>query len=209
MSQIKTKTYTFQEADPIGSQTLDVISNADKFNAWTYATILPFCKGRILEVGSGVGNISQFFLKDQRPIFLSDIRKGYCETLKETLGHSPSLEGVSCMDLVDPNFETRFQHLLGTFDTVFALNVIEHIEDDQLAIANCYKLLRSGGHLIILVPAYQWLYNGLDEALAHYKRYNKKSLRALFQTQALEVLHQQYFNFAGIFAWLISGKLSN
>ncbi|WP_052596653.1 bifunctional 2-polyprenyl-6-hydroxyphenol methylase/3-demethylubiquinol 3-O-methyltransferase UbiG [Aureispira sp. CCB-QB1] len=201
------KEIEFKEVDQVGGDTLDVISNANKFNRWTYDTIRPFCKGKILEIGSGVGNISQFFLEDGAPILLSDIRKGYCSELKHKFQAYPNLEGVELIDLVDPAFDEKFKNLLGTFDTLFSLNVVEHIYDDNLAIHNAKKLLKKGGRLIILVPSYQFLFNGLDKELDHYRRYNKKTLSALFDKNDLKIINKQYFNFMGIFAWFISGKL--
>lgn len=50
--------------DILGYSILKSISGADKFNRWMYETIKPFCKGRILEIGGGIGNISQYFLND-------------------------------------------------------------------------------------------------------------------------------------------------
>jgi len=54
------------------------------------------------------------------------------------------------------------------FASVYALNILEHIAEDREALENCYKLIRKGGNLVILVPAYKFIYNRLDEALAHY-----------------------------------------
>lgn len=196
----------FKENDKIGSYTLDVISDADKFNRWMYETIHPYCKGNILEIGSGLGNISQFFLKEGHSITLSDIRKGYCEQLEQNFRHYQNLKGIELINLVDSDFDQKFLHLFGTFDTIFALNVIEHIQNDELALKNCYKLLKKEGHLIVLVPSYQFLYNNLDVNLDHYKRYNKKNLAALFLQTNYTILAKQCFNFIGIFAWVISGK---
>lgn len=201
------KEIEFKEVDQIGEDTLDVISNADKFNRWTYETIRPFCKGNILEIGSGLGNISQFFLKEGSFILLSDIREGYCTELKQKFQSYSTLKGVELIDLVDPDFDEKFKHLFSSFDSIFSLNVVEHIYDDNLAIKNAKKLLQKQGHLIILVPSYQGLYNGLDKDLDHYRRYNKKTLSVLFEKNELNIIKKQYFNFMGIFAWMISGKL--
>lgn len=199
--------FNFKEIDTEGLDTLDAVAIADKFNHWMYQTILPYCKGNILEIGSGIGNISNFFLEDNAQITLSDIRDNYCEKLKDSFGHYPNLKGVLNMDLTDPDFETNHADLLGTFDTVFALNVVEHIKNDQLALRNCKKLLRRGGHVIILVPAYQWLYNRFDKELEHYRRYTKDHLTRLIADAQLLVKHSQYFNVAGMAGWFVSGKI--
>src|SRR6185295_819539 len=100
-----------------------------------------------------------------------------------------------------------YKHLMGTFETVFALNVVEHIENDMLAIRNCHKLLKKGGKLIILVPAFQSLYNGFDKELYHYRRYTKHTLNKLFKENSFHLVESKYFNALGILGWYVSGKL--
>lgn len=201
------RTFEFSEFDEVGEETLQAIGKADRFNHWMYETIRPWCRGEVLEIGSGAGNISKYFLQDNFCITLTDIRTNYCESLKNKFSKSPSLAAVIKTDLADPDFENRHTALLGTFDTVFALNVVEHIENDDLAIANSKKLLKSGGHLIILVPAYDGLYNKFDYGLGHYRRYTKSSLSTLFRNNNLNIIHRQYFNFAGILGWFVSANI--
>lgn len=201
------KEFKVKTIDQEGLETLEVVADADKFNAWMYHTILPFSKGNILEIGSGIGNISNYFLQNNFDISLSDLRDNYCQILKDNYGSYPNLKQVVKMDIIDPNFDENHKSLLGTFDTVYALNIVEHVKDDQLAIENCKKLLTKGGHLIILVPAYQALYNSFDTELEHYRRYTQKSLDQLFDINDITIIHRQYYNFVGIFGWWFSGNL--
>lgn len=195
------------ETDPSGLQTLQRLDLATRFNRWMFDTIQPWCKGHVLEVGSGIGNLSQFFLEKNFMLTASDLRDEYINILQDKFGKHQHLAGVRSIDLVAENFETRFHDLLQQFDTVVALNVVEHIKDDALAIANCKKMLKPGGHLVVLVPAYQALYNSFDKELDHYRRYNRKSLNKLFTSQSLEIVHARYFNAVGIFGWFINGSL--
>ena len=195
--------FNFKEIDAEGHQTLDVISKADKLNRWMYDTIRPYCVGNILEIGSGIGNISQFFIAENAQITLTDIRESYCTVLKEKFDGNQ----VMMLDLVDSNFDIKYAHLLGTFDTVFALNVVEHIQDDVLAMQNIKKLLKTGGKAVILVPAYQFLYNQFDVELEHFRRYTIKSLQRIFSASDFKILKSWHFNFIGIFGWYVSGKL--
>lgn len=196
--------FQFKEVDAEGWETLDVIAQADKFNRWMYETIKPFCQGKVLEIGSGIGNISMYFVKDKFEITLTDIRANYCELLKKNF---PMVENILQLDLTHPQFDSEYKDHLGRYDTVFAMNVAEHIENDELALNNCHKLLKSQGKCIILVPAYQSLYNRFDNELEHYRRYTKKTLNELFEKCNFEIIHSQYFNFIGIVGWYISGKL--
>jgi len=198
---------TIQE-DQYGEETLQVIGKAHQFNHWMYETIKPFCKGKILEVGSGIGNISRKFINDKYSIQLSDFNPVYCATLEKEFKDNPYFLGVDKIDLNDPNFDEKFKDLMGSFDTIFALNVVEHIPNDILAIQNCKKLLKKDGHLIILVPAYQFLYNDFDKSLGHVKRYTTKSLSRVFSSAQLNIIHKKYFNLIGILGWFWSGTLT-
>ena len=201
------KAFEFREIDQEGQDTLETIAKADRFNKWMFDSVLPFCSGNILEIGSGIGNISQFFLESGLKITLSDIRKNYCDSLKSRFGKAKTLEEVLLIDLTDPEFEKKYYKYYEAYHTVFALNVVEHIQDDKLALQNCRLLIKNGGNLIILVPAYQKLYNNFDKELGHYRRYTKNTLKSLFLKNGFEITHSQYFNLIGTLGWFVSGKL--
>lgn len=196
--------FSFPELDEVGIETLDAISFAPRFNRWMYETIKDYCSGEILEIGSGIGNISAHFIQEGASIHLSDIRDNYIDILKNTFGQSA--KSILKMDIAAPDFDTRYADLFESYDSIFALNVVEHIKDDALAIRNCRKLLKKGGQLTILVPAYQNLYNSFDTALEHYRRYTKKSLNNLF-TDGFEITKSRYFNAFGMLGWVVSGSI--
>ena len=193
--------------DEVGKKTLYAVGEANRFNKWMFETIIPFSDGKILEVGSGLGNISEFFLERNFQIRLTDLREDYLHLLQEKFGPRKNLLGVDQLDLAHPNFDKIYRKHLEQYDTVFALNVLEHIQDDQLAISNCKKLLKKSGILIILVPSYQKLYNKFDQGLGHFRRYNKTTLSNLFTVNDFNIIHSQYFNVSGIFGWYLSGNI--
>lgn len=193
--------------DPVGLHTLEVIAKADRFNRWIYDQFRDQLKGEVLEIGSGIGNISRLAIEDKHPVTLSDYNKEYCELLKEKFAGNESVNEVLQIDLLHPDFKTQFSSYKEKFDSIFLLNVIEHIQDDELAIANCRYLLKQEGHLIVLAPAYSWLYCRLDKELGHYKRYSLKSMSALLQKQNFVIESGVYFNFTGIAGWLLFGKI--
>jgi len=195
------------EDDPSGLETLSSISKATKFNKWMFDEIRPYCRGKILEVGSGIGNISQFFLKDGQTITLSDLRTAYCGYLSSNFSEYPNLASIAQIKLGTSDFEKVNAVYKEQFDTIYALNVIEHIENDADAINNCKFMLRKGGTLIVLVPAYDFLFSPLDVSLGHFRRYNSKRLQKLLGQPGLEILKINYFNFMGISAWFIASKL--
>jgi 2-polyprenyl-3-methyl-5-hydroxy-6-metoxy-1,4-benzoquinol methylase len=172
-----------------------------------FDTIRPYVKGRALEIGSGIGNISSFFVREGIPLTLSDLNIDYCRRLREKFQEEPMVENILRVDLADPGFDRRYPGLQSSFNTVFALNVVEHIENDGLALKNCGKLLTSNGHVIILVPAYPALYNIMDRELQHYRRYTQQSLKSLL-SRDFEIIKIMAFNMAGLFGWFFSGSLS-
>lgn len=189
--------------DAAGEETLETISGLRHFNRWMYETIRPHCHGRLLEVGSGIGNLSRCFLDEGHDLVMSDLRAPYVRRLRSEFPRSDVLS----IDLVHSRFSDVYAAHLGRFDTVFALNVLEHIADDVLALENCRKLVRRGGAVVMLVPAYEVLHNRLDAQLGHFRRYRRSTLEAAFSSAGLEVMSTQYFNAAATLGWFLTGAL--
>ena len=192
----------FKLVDAEGEETLRSIARADRFNAWMFEQVQPFAKGRILEIGSGIGNLSKFFVQAGHDITLSDVRTHYTEQLSHAFPHKKVIE----IDLVHPDFEDRYREHLRTYDLVFALNVLEHIFDDRLALRNMRSLLKPGGVMFVLVPAHPFLYNSFDHALKHHRRYTRQSFGDAHPS-GLTVMGTFYFNLMGIPGWFIVGGL--
>jgi SAM-dependent methyltransferase len=198
--------FQFKEHDAEGLETLKAIKDADAFNSWMYSQIAPFVESPVLEIGSGIGNISKCCLADGHSLTMTDIRSEYIDFLKDAF--SERTEDILQLDLVDEHFDQNYSNYIGRFKTVFALNVIEHIEDDNRAIQNATKLLCDGGKLIILVPAHAILYNKLDSNLFHFKRYGFRDLSKLMETSPLKLETIKGFNGLGIAAWVYGGLFS-
>lgn len=80
------------------------------------------------------------------------------------------------------------------FDLVCLLDVLEHVADDQAALARLARLLRPGGRMLVTVPAYGWLWSAHDEAHQHHRRYTATQLRARAAAAGLQPLRLGYFN---------------
>jgi len=195
------------EEDVTGKETLDLFAEAHRFNQWMFSALSPFCKNNILEIGSGIGNISKLLLENFNKVYLSDLREEYCDILRKKFSDDPHLQNVYPLDLGEPDLIHSHSMLIGRFDSVIASNVVEHVEDEKLAIRNCFDMLKPKGRLVVLVPAYASLYNGLDKELGHFRRYNRNGLTCLLKSEGFSVLHTQYFNAAGILGWWFSGSV--
>ena len=172
-----------------------------------YSEIKPYLKGEILEIGSGIGNISRFIIEDGYSITLSDYNPDYCNLLKTLFGNTSNVKGILSIDLLHPDFENHYADLRERFDSIILLNVIEHIADDKKAVKNCKYLLKAKGHLIVLAPAYQWLYCKFDKELGHFRRYALKRMSALLETEDFGTIQKRHFNLAAIPGWFVSGKI--
>lgn len=199
---METAKFKYQDVDTVGLETLNAIAEAPNLNRWMYETIRPFCKGKILEVGSGTGNISEYFLKDDYLITLSDLRQNYCDIVSEKFRDYENLGGVIKLDICGDVSKCAEQ-----FDTIFALNVVEHIEDHERALSNMRRMLKPNGKVIVLVPAHMQLYNSFDKELMHFRRYNRESLTGLLSCTGFAVDKSFYFNSTGLLGWFVSGKV--
>ncbi|HWQ19577.1 MAG TPA: class I SAM-dependent methyltransferase [Methanotrichaceae archaeon] len=81
------------------------------------------------------------------------------------------------------------------FDVVFALDVIEHIEDHKRAMKEICRILRPGGFLVLTVPAFQFLWSAHDTANHHKRRYTRAGLIRDLESSHLSVEKSTYWNF--------------
>ena len=188
--------------DEFGSQILARLARAPRFNAWMADTIRPYCGNRVLEIGSGTGNLTQRLIP-RRKYVVSDINPLYLQTLAKLQADHPYLKTSFC-DVADI---ATYPKTEGPFDTVICLNVIEHVKDDKASLLNIRSALEDGGRAIVLVPQGQWNFGTLDEVLGHQRRYSKASLRKLAEACGFEVKEMLEFNRVGTIAWYLNGKI--
>jgi glycosyltransferase involved in cell wall biosynthesis len=188
--------------DEYGSHILHSLERAQSFNKWMADAIAPFVGARVLEIGAGIGNITSWLLP--RDFYVaSDINPNYLDYLRNLALGKPYLN-VDRVDLEDP---VSFAPWHGAFDTVVCLNVLEHVRDPAVSLANVYSALRPGGRLILYVPRNQRLYSSLDEVLGHRCRYEREQLQGELATAGFAVEHLQDFNRSSVFGWWLNGRV--
>jgi 2-polyprenyl-3-methyl-5-hydroxy-6-metoxy-1,4-benzoquinol methylase len=196
--------------DYVGHANLETISENHRFNDWMYNQIktrLEEKMGNILEVGSGLGTFSEKIFRDMGSsshLMLTDFSTRYVQSLKTRYS---SFQNVS-VDRMDLNNREEYSKIgYGKYDSIIALNVLEHVRDDVLALQELYKMLKNGGILIVLVPCHKFLFNVIDEKLGHYRRYTKKELLCKINETNFTVVCMHYFNTAGMVGWFFNGNL--
>jgi SAM-dependent methyltransferase len=200
---------------PQGTETLpfglDVLSGAARYQEWVFRTVEPFLGRRVLEIGSGVGNMSTWLPPRER-LILSDTDPTLLEILRRRLGDR--VDGAATtLAAYDPSRDHPDGLVSERLDTIVSFNVLEHVDDDQRALSNLTRILRDGDgpyprRLITFVPAHQWAYGTLDAEFGHHRRYSRDGLVRLLRTAAPEaVIRARYFNAVGLPGWLLAGKV--
>jgi glycosyltransferase involved in cell wall biosynthesis len=188
--------------DAYGSHTISRLSRAPNFNRWMADAIRGYCGNRVLEIGSGIGNLTRRLVPRTRYV-ASDINPLYLDVLRSLSNERPYMQTHYC-DVTDSD---SFPRLDGGYDTVVCLNVIEHVESDGAALQNIRAVLADGGRAIVLVPHKQWNFGTLDTALGHYRRYSKESLTEVATNAGFVVRQIFEFNRVGTPAWFLNGRL--
>lgn len=179
---------------------LESMSFAQNYHNWIYENIETELGNKIAEIGSGVGNFTEFLLRNghARIDAYEPCTKMH---LKNKFSKNPR---VKC---INSNFESVSKGCDDKYDSVIFINVLEHIKHDLDAIMNAHRIIRRGGKLIIFVPALQFLYSNFDRSIGHYKRYQKSELTKLAQNANFKIMSCRYFDSLGTIPWFIFMKV--
>ena len=139
----------------------------------------------LADCGAGTGTFAAELTGDCRVLAIDDHQESLV-LAREKLGSDRVKQG-SC---------TRLPLADGTVDVLTALDVIEHVEHDGLALEEFARVLKPGGLAIITVPALMSLWSDWDVALHHFRRYTRRSLLNVVEREQFEVVHCNYVNVA-------------
>lgn len=180
------------------------LSKVIQYNSWIYDSFKEHVGRRILDVGCGYGNITQFLL-DQRDLVIGLDRSPlmYEEISKRLSGRS------NFVPILGDTNDVELLRSLKTYriETVVCLNVLEHIENDIGALNHYHDVLIDDGKLILLVPAHQFLFGSMDRADGHFRRYTRREVSRKVGLCGFEVLTWKYMNFLGILGWFLNGQI--
>lgn len=183
--------------------TLNQLAELDRYNHWIYEDISRALGRRVLEIGAGTGNITQFLCAEGREVTATDVVPGYRNELERLFGGHPNVR-VGKFDLTA---KAPGEFVADPFDSVVCLNVLEHIDDDLFALAQMRDSLAPGGYLALLVPAHRFLYGAFDRAVGHFRRYEKRELADKLKQTGFAVRKMKFFSFIATVPWFINGRL--
>ncbi len=153
---------------------------------WVFRTLADYPAARVLDIGCGTG----FNMEQVRARYGSQVVGLDLSTDALTFCRSRNLP-----DLVDGD-STRSPFRSASFDVIMALDLIEHLDDDQAALREVARLLRPGGAVIIFTPAFNFLWGLQDEVSHHRRRYTAGELRRKLDRAGLCVGKLSYANMA-------------
>ena len=185
-----------KSSEDAGHSTLESLSAAPAVAKWTIQQFSPHLGGRVFEAGAGMGNLTAQLL-DRESLVVADIDERHLRLIEKRFGHLENLKAVQG-DLQDPGF---YEGLPGEFDSILCVNVLEHLDDPEVAVSEFYKATRSGGKVLILVPAHDWLFSEADAAIGHRTRYTEARLRRLLEDAGYQVEDLYQFNRLGVLGW--------
>jgi SAM-dependent methyltransferase len=183
------------------STELYALAEAKNYYQWVISQFAPFIGKRVIEVGAGIGTFARSLLSHTS---LSEL------VLVEPGGNLVLL--LQRQFAAEPRVKIVHGYLQclaapATADSIVAVNVLEHIAEDQAFLDDAHEALTPGGTLLLLVPALPWIYGSLDQAFGHYRRYTKNSLARKLHVAGFGILRLSYLNLLGIAGWFLTGRV--
>lgn len=180
------------------SDVLEDLVEATNYRRWLVDLALPHLGDDPLEVGSGLGHYAADWAAAGVPRWTaSEADPSRLQALRERFAGDPV---VQVRELSVPISETA-EH-----SAVVAYNVLEHIPDDVEALRAFAGLLRPGGAVVLVVPAFPSAMSQFDLAIGHQRRYRRRSLRAAAEQAGLSVEVLHHVNGIGLLGWYVAVK---
>ena len=172
-----------------GKDNLDIMKLAVNYNNYIYKWINTDIYSNILDFGAGNGE--------------------YCNRIDKKIIYAVELDEQLRSNLKCKSYADLDEIQNKSFDLIYSLNVLEHIEDDLTTLQKLTNKLQDKGIIKILVPAKKELYSEMDRKVGHFRRYEKKELIRLIKDANLELVEYRYFDSVGYILSLLYKFIDN
>ena len=176
------------------AETLDELTAAIHYRRALVALSLPWLGEHAVEVGSGNGDYAASWSKAGRRLTASEVLPSRLALLRERF------KDAALIDVVELQLPTEAE---GTYSSAIAYNVLEHIEDDVAALASMRQLVRVGGYVVMLVPAFDIAMSDFDRRIGHFRRYRTRMATQKLVDAGLTPVEVRYVNFIGLVLWIL------
>jgi 2-polyprenyl-3-methyl-5-hydroxy-6-metoxy-1,4-benzoquinol methylase len=183
----------------VQSEVLEGLSMCKNHRSWFVSFAVPYLGDHPIEVGAGLGDYAEEWLAHVPRMTVAEAQPERLVALKERFAGSSKMD---VRELLLPDPESA-----GEYSAAVSYNVLEHIEDDIAALKSMTGLVRPGGHVVTVVPAFQWAMSPADIATGHVRRYTKKSMRAAMNAAGLEIVKLHYANTFGLVGYVLTTKI--
>jgi SAM-dependent methyltransferase len=180
------------------SQTLEDLASAVNYRRWLASMALPYLGDHAIEIGSGQGDYVQEWVEEGVRMTASEAEPSRLAFLRSRFAGD---------DRVDVVAYTAPSDVEGSYSAAVAFNVLEHIPDDVAALRGLGRLLRPGGAVILIVPAFEFAMGRFDRAVGHQRRYRLRTLGAALEQAGLRTERLNYVNSLGLLAWFVGMRL--
>lgn len=175
----------------------------EEVDRWLFEEIEPHVGDRVLEIGCGLGNFTRHFM--DRELYVGTEPSD--ETTRALRAAYASYPNVAIFQ-ADATTALFKQFCAFGVDTVFSLNVFEHIDDHMAAMQNAYHILNPGGVFILIVPAHMQLHGTLDRAIGHFRRYDIGMVQKMFSQIGFVEEKLAYINALGALGWWANSRVT-
>ena len=193
-----------QTTDRYAADDLETIREARRYGEHVFELLRPHVGRRVLEVGCGIGTMSRKLTAVADIVVGIEPNVACIERVEAAVRHEPKFTLRPChLEECDP-----VELASHRFDTVYCVNVLEHLEHDVAALSVFRDVIVPGGNVLVFVPAVMAAYGPLDAELGHHRRYSKRTLSDAFAAAGLEMLMLRYTNPLGLLGWMYNSHVT-
>lgn len=189
--------------EPYGRGSLNDIAGTPAYVDWMASLLRPHLRDTVLELGSGIGNITGRLMAKRLHYIAAEKDALYLHALYNRFLRTPS---VSVRKL-DPAVPEDFSGLEESVESVVCVNVLEHMDDPVRTLRCIRECLSPGGVVLVLVPQTKALRGSLDVKLGLKRRFEESELKELLSSAGFDIASMHQLNKMGTPAWLLHGRV--
>jgi SAM-dependent methyltransferase len=179
---------------------LDVLVDIPNYYSWILDQFRKYLRGRVIEVGAGIGNVAARYADWVDELLLVEPAKNLYPRLRERFAARANVQTrCALVETLRDSFRP--------FDSAVLINVLEHVSDDLGMLRTLHAMLKPRGALLLYVPAMPFLFGSLDRTMQHVRRYEKNGLTTLVEQAGFQLQSIRYLDVIGVIPWFVVGRV--